>query len=92
MGRSEKFYSSLKEKELNVLKFFSYPDHYSYNKKEINNLINYAKKNDATLVSTLKDKQRINVDQRKKISFLDLKIEIKEEKNLISFLKKRKIV
>ncbi len=92
MGRSEKFYSSLKEKKLNVLKFFSYPDHYSYNKKEINNLINYAKKNNAVLVSTLKDKQRIDVNQREKISFLDLKIEIKEEKNLINFLKKKKIV
>ena len=92
MGRSEKFYSALKEKQLNVLKFFSYPDHYSYNKKEINNLINYARKNNAVLVSTLKDKQRINVDQRKKISFLDLKIEIKEEKNLINFLKEKKIV
>ena len=92
IGRSDKFYSALKEKKLNILKFYSYPDHYSYNKKKINSLINYAKKNNAVLVSTLKDKQRINIDQRKKISFLDLKIEIKEEKNLISFLKKRKIV
>ena len=92
IGRSEKFHSSLKDQKLNIIKFFPYPDHYSYNKKEINNLINYAKKNNAILVSTLKDKQRINIDQRKKISFLDLKIEVKEEKNLINFLKKRKIV
>ena len=77
---------------MNIINFFPYPDHYSYNKKEMNNLINYAKKNNAVLVSTLKDKQRINIDQRKKISFLDLKIEVKEEKNLINFLKKRKIV
>jgi len=92
IGRSEKFHSSLKDQKLNIINFFPYPDHYSYNKKEINNLINYAKKNNAVLVSTLKDKQRINIDQRKKISFLDLKIEVKEEKNLINFLKKRKIV
>ena len=92
IGRSEKFHSSLKDQKLNIINFFSYPDHYSYNKKEINNLINYAKKNNAVLVSTLKDKQRINIDQRKKISFLDLKIEVKEEKNLINFLKKKKIV
>ena len=58
----------------------------------MNNLINYAKKNNAVLVSTLKDKQRINFDQRKKISFLDLEIEIKEIKSLIHFLKKKKIV
>ena len=92
IGRSEKFHSSLKDQKLNIINFFPYPDHYSYNKKEMNNLINYAKKNNAVLVSTLKDKQRINIDQRKKISFLDLKIEVKEEKNLINFLKKRKIV
>ena len=92
IGRSERFYYSLKEKKLNVLKFFSYPDHYSYNKKKINNLINYAKKISAILVSTLKDKQRINFDQRKKISFLDIEIKIKKEKSIINFLKKKKIV
>ena len=92
MGRPDKFYSSLKEKKLNILKFYSYPDHYSYNKKKINSLINYAKKNNAVLVSTLKDKQRINFDQRKKISFLDLEIEIKKEKSIINFLKKKKFV
>ena len=92
MGRSEKFYSSLKEKKLNILKFFSFPDHYSYNKKKIDGLINYAKKNNAILVSTLKDEQRVNFNQRKKIFFLDLEIEIKEEKSLINFFKKKKIV
>ena len=92
IGRSDKFYSSLKEKKLNILKFYSYPDHYSYSKKKINSLINYAKKNNAVLVSTLKDKQRINFDQRKKISFLDLEIEIKKEKSIIDFLKKKKFV
>ena len=79
MGRSEKFYSSLKEKKLNILKFFSFPDHYLYSKKKIDSLIKYAKKNNSILVTTLKDKQRINFYQRKKIFFLDLEIEIKEE-------------
>ena len=77
MGRSEKFYSSLKEKKLNILKFFPFPDHYSYNKKKIDGLIKYAKKNGAILFSTLKDKQRIIFNQRKEIIFLDLEIEIK---------------
>ena len=92
IGRSERFHSSLKNQKLNIIKFFPYPDHYSYNKKEMNNIINYAKKNNAVLVSTLKDKQRINFDQRKKISFLDLEIEIKKEKSIINFLKKKKFV
>ena len=92
MGRPEKFYSSLKEKKLNVLKFFSFPDHYSYSKKKIDSLLKYAKKNNSILVTTLKDKQRINISQRKRMVFLDLEIEIKQEKKLINFLKKRKIV
>ena len=92
MGRPEKFHSSLKEKKLNILKFFSFPDHYPYSKKKIDSLIKYAKKNNSILVTTVKDKQRINFNQRKRIVFLDLEIEIKEEKKLINFLKKRKIV
>ena len=92
IGRPEKFYSSLKEKKLNVLNFFPFPDHYLYSKKKIDNLIKYAKSNNSVLVTTLKDKQRISLGQRKKIVFLDLKIEIKEEKKLINFLKKNKIV
>ena len=63
-----------------------------YSKKKIDSLIKYAKKKKSILVTTLKDKQRINFYQRKKIFFLDLEIEIKEERKLINFLKKRKIV
>lgn len=55
-------------------------------------LLIMQKKNNAILVSTLKDEQRVNFNQRKKIFFLDLEIEIKEEKSLINFLKKKKIV
>ena len=55
-------------------------------------LLIMQKKNNAILVSTLKDEQRVNFNQRKKIFFLDLKIEIKEEKNLINFLKKKNCI
>ena len=92
IGNSKKFYTTLKEEKLNILKFFSFPDHYSYNKKKITHLINYAKKYNAILVSTLKDKQRIDFSQRRKIFFLDLEIGIREEENLINFLKKKEIV
>ncbi len=92
IGIPEKFHNSLKEKKLNVVKFFSFPDHFIYNKKIINNLINEAKKNNSILVSTLKDKQRINYKQRKQIFFMDLEIKLKKEKTLIDFLKKKKIV
>ena len=92
IGRPEKFLESLKESNLNVKKFFPFPDHYRYSKREINDLIKYANENNSILVSTKKDEQRINWDQRKKINFLDLEIVIKNKDSLINFFKKKKIV
>ena len=92
LGRPEKFYLSLKENKLNVIKFFPFPDHYNYSNRKINELINYARNNNSILVSTLKDKQRISIKQRKKISFLDLDVQLKNEIKFINFLKKKKIV
>ena len=92
IGRPDKFFESLKKEKLNIINFFSYPDHYAYSIKEINKLINLAKKNKAHLVTTKKDMERIDRKQRKKISFLDLEIVIKEEKKLLKFLKHKKIV
>ena len=77
---------------MNVIKFFPFPDHYFYKEKEIKKLINYAKKEKSILVTTFKDKQRINIKQRNKIFFVDLKIELKNKNNLIKILKKKKIV
>ena len=90
IGRPEKFHSLLKDTHLKPFKFFPFPDHYSYSKKEINDLIKYANKRNYYLVSTKKDEQRINFNQRKKIIFLDLEIELKEENYFINFLKKSK--
>ena len=44
------------------------------------------------LVSTLKDEQRIDAKQRKKILFLNLELKLKEKDFFINFLKKKKIV
>ena len=92
IGRPEKFLDSLRKKKLNIIKFFPFPDHYNFSKEKINYLINYAKKNNSTLVSTLKDEQRIDAKQRKKILFLNLELKLKEKDFFINFLKKKKIV
>ena len=89
IGRPEKFLNSLKQKKFNIIKFFPFPDHYNYSKKEINNLINYARKKDSMLVSTKKDEKRISMQQRKKIFFLELETKLIKENNFINFLKKK---
>jgi len=87
IGRPEKFLNSLKKKNLNILKFFSFPDHYAYSKNDLNKIINYSKNNNAIPVTTLKDKQRINRDLRKKIYFVDLEIKLEKTDVLSKKLK-----
>ena len=92
IGRPKKFYESLIKKKINVIKFFPFPDHYFYKEKEINKLIKYAKKKKSILVTTFKDKQRISIKQRNKISFIDLTVKLKEKNNLIKILKKKNCI
>ena len=92
IGRPEKFLNSLEKKKLSILKFFPFPDHYVYKNSDLIKIINYSKKNSAIPVTTLKDKERINENIRKKIHFIDLEIKLKEEKKLYRLLKLEKIV
>ena len=63
-----------------------------YKNSDLIKIINYSKKNSAIPVTTLKDKERINENIRKKIHFIDLEIKLKEEKKLYRLLKLEKIV
>ena len=92
LGRSEKFYNSLLKNNINVVKFFSYPDHYSFKEGELKKIILYAKKNNAIIASTFKDKQRINSKFKKKIIFIDIRSEIQEKGKLINILKQKNCI
>jgi len=88
IGNPDNFFNLLKENNVNVLESINFPDHYNYSDKEIEDLINKAKKNDSYLLTTEKDWLRINKNFRKNIKFLKLKIEIKNENGLVEEIKK----
>ena len=75
IGRPKKFFDSLKDIDAKVIKKIQYPDHYLYNHQDLNNLIAFAKDNNAKLVTTKKDWVRIEPDYQDKIEFLDIRIE-----------------
>ena len=71
----------LEKNKLHLGKKISFPDHYNYDLKDLNKLIDFSIKNNLTLITTEKDYFRIkhyNLPQIKYLS-VNLKIENKEK-------------
>ena len=60
IGNPENFFDQLKEKNIDLIKTYSYPDHHNYSKKELKNIIDESEKNNAVIVTTEKDYSRMN--------------------------------
>ena len=60
IGNPENFFDQLKEKNIDLIKTYSYPDHHNYSKKELKNIIDESEKNNAVIVTTEKDHSRMN--------------------------------
>ena len=66
----------------------SFPDHYKYSEKDLENLIEKSKKHDAILITTEKDYFRIDEKYKMNIKYLKIKVEIEKEKEFIEEIKK----
>ncbi len=89
IGLPDNFKKLLINHKINVVKEFIFPDHYQYKEKDILDIIKQAKHLDAEIITTEKDFIKIPEEYKKRISFLDVNLNIKEEENLINFIKKR---
>ena len=88
IGNPINFFNLLKNNNINIVKEISFPDHYDYLDKELENLINSAKENHTILVTTEKDYLRINNKYKKNISYLKIKIDIENKNEFIEQIKK----
>ena len=88
IGNPNNFFELLKENKINVIENISFPDHYKYSDKDLENLVEKSKKEEAILLTTEKDYMRINSNYGEKISFLKIKLEIKNKSQLIEEIKK----
>jgi tetraacyldisaccharide 4'-kinase len=79
IGNPENFFDLLKENNINVEKQISFPDHYNYSKKELNELCKISKKNNLRLLTTEKDFFRIKHFNITDIDYLTIKLEIINE-------------
>ena len=87
IGNPINFFELIKDNNLNLIDFRSFPDHYNFSEKDLNDLILKAKNNDAILLTTEKDYFRINNSFKNSIEKLEVKLEIENKDNFIKLLK-----
>ena len=88
IGNPENFFDVLKSNRLNVIKEISFPDHYEYSRKDLDNLMDLEKKYNGKLVTTEKDYLRIGSFERKRFGMVPVKVKIEKEESFVELIKK----
>jgi tetraacyldisaccharide 4'-kinase len=82
IGNPLKFFYSVTLSGGNIVKQIAFGDHHQYTEKELEELIELAKKNKANLITTEKDYVRISDKYKDKIQVLSVKLEWNDEAKL----------
>ena len=88
IGNPENFFNLLKDNKIHVVEEIKFSDHHEYSEKEVENLFNKAKKNNAILLTTEKDYFRIDEDYKKNINYLKIEVKIENRDQFIEEIKK----
>jgi len=88
IGNPKNFFDLLKRNNVNVIEEISFPDHYSYSTKQLENLVKRAKSINAILLTTEKDYERISLDYKNEIKYIKAKIKIKDQNRFVDEVKK----
>jgi len=88
VGNPDNFFDLLKENNVNILEQISFPDHYNYTSKDLENLIKRAKGSDAVLLTTEKDYVRISKDYKENIKYIKAKIRIDSNEKFVEEIKR----
>ena len=73
IGNPENFFNLLKENKIDLIKTYIFPDHHNYSKKDFEIM---KKENLNMLVTTEKDFNRMNEEQKKNCSIIEVDLEI----------------
>ena len=86
IGNHKTFIDMLKNNNLKIIDDLEFPDHYQYLEKDLDKIVNKAKKNNAKIITTEKDYLRLGFFDKNKILFIKSNLEILNEKNLTKIL------
>jgi len=85
LGYPNKFRNTLRKCEYNVIDFLIFSDHHPYTITEVQKLVNIAKDNNATLITTTKDYVKIPEEFKKYIKTIEIKLTL-ENNEFIEYL------
>ena len=88
IGNHKTFVEMLKNNKLKIVSDLEYPDHYQYSKKDFDEIIINAKKNNAHIITTEKDYLRLENFNRNEIVYIKSSLNISDEKSLTDKLNK----
>jgi tetraacyldisaccharide 4'-kinase len=87
IGNPETFKETLLSNKFNIIKEIIFPDHYSYTQTDIDKIQLQAKDLNAEIITTEKDFVKIDTYKNANIDFLKIELKIKDEEELIAYLK-----
>ena len=83
IGNHLSFIHMMKKNGFDIIYDIEYPDHYEYNKNDLEEIISLAEKNESEIITTEKDILRIDKKLYQNIKYLKSELEILNEENLI---------
>jgi tetraacyldisaccharide 4'-kinase len=86
IGNHKTFIDMLRNNKLKIIDDLEYPDHYQYSKKDLDEITDKAKKQQAKIITTEKDYLRLSSFDKNEISFIKSNLEVLNEKNFIKTL------
>mgnify|MGYP001473677250 CR=1 FL=1 len=89
IGNPNSFKKTLLKNKFRIIKEIIFPDHYNYKKDDIEEIKIIADRLNAKIITTQKDFIKISKENSDKINFLEIDMAIKEQSELISFIKSK---
>ena len=86
IGNHQTFSSMIKKNGLIVIKEYEFPDHYSYTKKDIDQILNYATDQNCKIITTEKDYVRLGKFKTDQIKFIKSELKIIDEQKLLKLI------
>ena len=89
IGNPRGFRETLTENRINIIEEIVFPDHNSYEDRDIKKIKEDAKSLNAKIITTEKDYVKLSEKNRTGIDFLEIDLIIEDEEKLINFIKSK---
>ena len=89
IGNPESFFELLTRNNLNVIKKIIFPDHHKFTNNDLDKIINFANENNAIILTTEKDYERLNHKYKSLIYHTKLNVKIEKFDVFKNFIKEK---